>query len=64
MRTDLGVHSKASADHVLAFRPCIRIQLALVAAFAAISVSFIAFGAPEMERQAKVQQESVHVVRR
>lgn len=29
----------------------------------AVVLSFIAFGAPEMERQAKVQQESAYVVR-
>jgi hypothetical protein len=31
---NLGTFPKASADHVLAFRPCIRIQIAIVAAFA------------------------------
>lgn len=31
---NLGRFSKASADHVLAFRPCPRIGLAIVAAFA------------------------------
>lgn len=34
MRADLGTFSKSSADHVLAFRPCPRIGLAIVAAFA------------------------------
>ncbi|CAN7395447.1 hypothetical protein [Neorhizobium sp. LjRoot104] len=41
MKTDLGHTSKASADHVLAFRPCIRIQLALVAAFAFSAVTIL-----------------------
>lgn len=34
MPRDLGTFPKSSSDHALAFRPCIRIQLAIVAAFA------------------------------
>lgn len=32
--TDLGRFPKQSSEHALAFRPCIRIQLATIAAFA------------------------------
>lgn len=59
MRVDLGSFQKSSADHVLAFRPCIRIQLALVAAFAmgaaiVLTVNELRDGARQFEIARKV----------
>ena len=63
IRIDLGLTSKASSDHVPLFTDYLTFPLVLVV-IAGVVLSFIAIGAPEMERQAKVQQESAYVVRR
>lgn len=65
---DLGSFRKASADHVLAFRPCPRIGLAIVSVFTVnailISSVFYLRAVPEGKVQALRNQEVAHVSRR
>lgn len=52
---NLGHFPKASAGHVLAFRPCTRVQLALVAVFTFISVTILVADALcEQDRQYQI----------
>ncbi|UIY28747.1 hypothetical protein LZK73_18650 [Neorhizobium galegae] len=58
MRTDLGVHSKASSDHALVFTPKTKDFLAVVAVFIAV----LAIGLTVIELRQMEQREIIRKV--